>query len=233
MDTPEPDTIETERSERMRDRTPWIAGVLGTLAAFAALALARTRGGGAVVDLRDAARNVKYSSRAGGLAGRVKRSITRRDVQRVTGITLHQWGVSNVGDAAHRKVTAHYSVGMDGTVYRVHPIETWLAASNGLNNRTVSIELSGLYGKNSRVPDAIVAGGRRAIQAAVADARAAGTEIREIWAHRQADNGRGMDPGPDAWARVAVPSGLLIQPNETLGDGLQIPESWFRPVGLG
>lgn len=225
-DDPDRDTID----EHMQDRTPWIAGLLGTLAAFTALAIVRARGGGAVVDLRNAARGVKYKSTAGSLAGRVKRSITRRDVKRVTGITLHQWGVRNVGDAAHRKVTAHYSVGMDGTVYRVHPIETWLAASNGLNNRTISIELSGLYGKNSRVPDAIIAGGRRAVEAARADARAAGTEITDIWAHRQADDDRGMDPGPDAWARVAVPSGLRIQPNETFGTGRQIPESWFRPV---
>ncbi len=211
-----------------RDALPWLAGLVGTAVAFAVLYT--RRGVGEVVDLRDASRNVTY--KRGGLAGTPKRTARRpRDIADVTGITLHQWGVKSVGKAAHRKVTAHFSVGHDGTVYYVHPVETWLAASHGFNRDTVSIEVAGLYGRDSIVPQATVDGARRAVLLAIDEVRRAGGELRHIYAHRQSSNQRAMDPGPDLWRRVAVPSPLTTIPSLTRGSGLPIPtegkKSWY------
>jgi hypothetical protein len=211
------------------DPWPWIAGGLGTIAALTVFALAASR---KVVDLTAASRTVRYpdSPRTHpSLRGVNKRTARKpRDIEDIDGVMVHQWGVAQVGKAAHRKVTAHYSVDHDGTVYRVHPVRTWLAHGNGLNGSTVSIEAAGLYGKDSVVPDAVVRGVRQAIALARDDVAAAGGQITKIWAHRQTNDSRAMDPPPDLWRRAAMTSGLLVQPKKTFGDGLPL-----TPLFLG
>lgn len=198
---------------------------LGAASGLIALAFLRAQFAGDVVDLRHAARNVTY--RKGQLAGITKRTFKgKRDLADVDGIMLHQWGVSSVGRGAHRKVTAHLSVGHDGTVYYIHPFDTWLAHGNGLNGRTVSIEVAGLYGRDSVVPAPIIAGTRRAIAFARQEMHRQGGTLRTIWAHRQTNKNRAMDPGPDIWRRAAVPSGLTMHRDETRGSGKPIPDYW-------
>lgn len=223
---PERELTQTEMAQR-EDTWAWVAGGLGTIAALTVFALAsRSR----VVDLRNASKNVRYADSERthpSLRGVLKRSARKpRDIEKVDGIMLHQWGVHKVGDAAHRKVTAHLSVGHDGTVYYVHPFATWLAHGNGLNGSTVSIEIAGLYGKDSIVPTATIRGARRAVAFARDEIRRQGGKVEKIWAHRQTSAGRAMDPGPDIWRRVAMTSGLLVQPSETRGTGKPLPDSW-------
>lgn len=214
----------------------WIAGFLATLAAIVTFQIfARPRG--SVIDLTSKSKNVRYQK--GKLAGIIKRTWRRtagprtRSIkpENVVGITMHQIGVRTVGPGAHKKMTAHYSVGNSprdmGQVYKVHPLTTWLAASNGGNNDTLSLEVAGLYGRDSIVPDEVVDGALRAIDAMKRDAAKEGMKITRIYAHRQFDNGRGADPGPDLWRRVAMRSGLEVFPEETRGDGLTLPDFWL------
>ncbi len=213
----------------------WIAGFLATLAAIMAFALVKSRG--SYIDLRGKSKRVEY--RRGNLAGIIKRTFRRGpgpatrklNPKKVRGITLHQIGVRTVGPGAHRKMTAHFSVGNSsrdmGQVYWVHPFDTWLAASNGGNDDTLSLEIAGLYGRDSIVPQAVVDGALRAIQIMKFEAAKEGITIDRIYGHRQFDDGRGADPGPDLWRRVAMRSGLQVFPNETRGDGLTLPDHWL------
>jgi hypothetical protein len=213
------------------DNAGWVAGLIATLVGLTAFAIFRSQPG-KLVDLRDASKGVRYKQSAGSLAGVVKRTFRKMKPGAVRGITLHQWGVSSVGKGAHRKVTAHLSVGHDGTVYYVHPFSTWLAASHGFNNDTISIEVAGLYGKNSVVPQATIDGARAAVRFAVAEANRQGIAIDRIYAHRQSSKGRAADPGPDLWRRVAVPSGLQRFPEQTRGSGKTLPASWDPGTAL-
>lgn len=217
----------------------WIAGFLATLAAIATFTIFARRSVGDVKDLTEQSKFVRY--RKGSLAGILKRTFRREKgapakrklkPENVRGIALHQVGVRTVGPGAHKKFTAHYSVGNSprdmGQVYKVHPLTTWLAASHGFNNDTISLEVAGLYGRDSVVPDAVVDGALRAIEAMKQDAARQGMTIDRIYAHRQSSSGRGADPGPDLWRRVAMRSGLTIVPDETRGSGLPIPDHWTK-----
>ena len=209
-----------------KNRDGWLAAVLGAASGLVALAFLRARFAPDVVDLRHAARNVTY--RKGQLAGEVKRTYRRkRDLADVDGIVLHQWGVSSVGTGAHRKVTAHLSVGHDGTVYYVHPFETWLASAPSMNGTKVHIEVAGLYGRDSIVPAATIRGAQAAVKFARQEMRRQGGTLRDIWAHRQTQASRAMDPGPDIWRRVAVPSGLTMHPDETRNQGKPLTDIWL------
>jgi hypothetical protein len=219
------------------DGAGWIAGFIATLAALVTFSVFSRKRIGDVEDLREKSKNVTY--RKGSLAGITKRTFRRGpgpatrklDPKKVRGITLHQVGVRTVGKGAHKKMTAHVSVGNSssdmGQVYWIHPFDTWLAASNGFNNDTLSLEVSGLYGKDSVVPDEVVDGAVRAIRFMVAQAKKDGITIDRIYAHRQSSAGRGADPGPDLWRRVALRSGLGTFPNETRGSGKTIPDHWL------
>ncbi len=198
-----------------------IAALLA-LAAVAGLALA-SGGGPPIVDVRDKAKNSKYKK-----SRRIKRDIKRKDITKLTGITLHQVGVRKVGRRAYPKMTAHLGVHHDGTIYYIHPFDTLLFHGHGLNRDTIGIEVAGLFGKNTPIPEAQAAGIRRAIRFAQSEARKLGANITKVYGHRQSSNMRAADPGPAIWSEGAMRSGLETPMDETRGTGKTIPDRWLE-----
>lgn len=207
------------------------------LAGVAALAmLAGRRGGGArvgrIIDVTDQSANVRYNR--GSVAGILKRK-RKRDMADVTGITLHQVGVANVGDAAVPKMTYHLVV-HKGDVYLIHPFNTYLYHGHRFNRQTVGISVSGLYGPNTPLSAEDADALRRAITYARNEIRNQGGRPKYILAHRQSSADRGGDPGPAIWQEGALWAernlGMQTLPDHAVDTGNPIPDSWMRPGGV-
>jgi len=179
-----------------------------------------------------------------GQSPKSKRKSTRR-WKAITGITLHQVGVSNMGRSAWPKVTAHLGVHTDGTVYRIHPMRSYLWHGHKLNRDTIGIEVAGnflgdendlnSYWKNGGGPDRLNsaqrAGIHKAVRYAMSTVKKNGGKIKYIYAHRQASGDRGVDPGDEIWRA----GGLWAQKrfglteggcDYTRGSGRGIPGAW-------
>jgi len=177
-----------------------------------------------VINVQPAAANARYKDN-----GNLKRQ-TFHDWEKITGITLHQVGVPTVGRTAYPKMTAHLGVHHDGTIYWIHPFNTYLHHAGLLSKDTVSIEVAGLFGVDDPLPEAQANGLRQAIwliQRVVAEQ---GGRIETIYGHRQSSSGRLGDPNRAIWQAGALWAekklGIPTDPYHTRYTGEPIPATW-------
>lgn len=180
--------------------------------------------------------------------------VVTRDPATVDAITLHQTACI-FGKAAHQPTRHHRALGVachalafnDGVVVLANPLRSWVHHANGLNSRSLGLEVEcnarGLVADPRTVsglevpptPEAIEAG-REAIRLLVKLGREEGMPIRYILAHRQSSPTRRSDPGEQLWRALvveyAVPVlGLVTQPELVMTDrrgrpGRALPPQW-------
>lgn len=164
----------------------------------------------------------------------------KREAERVIAICLHQTACI-LGERIERYDGggAHFFVTRAGRVIWLHDFATTVAAANGWNDGSVSIEIDGLFDGDEHhaawdnpktaihergvilTPEATKA----ALQL-IAWIRVQCPTVREILAHRQSSASRQDDPGQAPWRDVALACGLPTAPNATVTGGAPIPESW-------
>lgn len=172
--------------------------------------------------------------------------VTSRPLAQVTGICLHQTACM-MGERPERYdgTGAHVVVTRAGRVIWLHDWTHRVAAANGWNYGTVSIEIDGLYagidGDDSTVwNDPSTPRRETGVELLVTTATAARATIRWICnqlpgvkllvSHRQSSRDRRNDPGSAIWQRVALPMSKEMGlsdggPGFTCG-GSPIPFEW-------
>ncbi|GHC79845.1 hypothetical protein GCM10007079_18320 [Nocardiopsis terrae] len=145
---------------------------------------------------------------------RFAKSTKKRPAPRPAGsvyaLVLHQMAFSRGDDlAGYDTVTAHFVITPDGKAARLHPVTTYLFASNGFNSGSVAVEFAGnlpdVRGRCWR-PDRF--GCHQLTRAQVAAGRGLLRHLRgeigltHVLAHRQASGTRENCPGPDIWYNV-------------------------------
>lgn len=187
-------------------------------------------------------------------------SVAVRDPATVTGIVVHQTACTFGGDAPHRRalrIPAHATAFRDGTFVTPCPLAWYAHHGNGLNDRSLGLEIEGRYAGRrddpatapredlgstwGGPPDVLtplaIECARAALAWLVEAGRADGMPIRYVWAHRQSSATRRSDPGEDIWRSVVMGGtyallGLEVQPALVVGDGRPIPTAWdARGVG--
>jgi hypothetical protein len=200
----------------------------------------------------------KFRMRAGRVVKRVPKV--------VDGITIHQTGVLySVNDrqiaAANgderlalanraKKIAAH-AVSFDGFFTKTYPLEWYVYHGNGLNRKTLGLEIDGLYpglldkpettelehltslwkGTATDLTDQRVKSARAALRYLVEEGRKLGMPIRYIYAHRQSSGTRRSDPGEELWRKVVTEYAVAVlqleaRPAFTTGTGRPIPDEW-------
>lgn len=186
-----------------------------------------------VIDRQDEAATVRYKPGDWSGAEKIKRTYNSpRPLSDVFGICLHQVGVDNVGDSAWPKITCHVGVTEDGKVYRIHPYDTWLAASHGFNSGTIAIEVGGLWRGEEELPPHMVHALRRAILLILDDMADMGYDVGIIVTHRQVAASRGNDSGRTIWQQGALWArdvlGCELDPDYSHGSGRPVPGPWME-----
>lgn len=191
------------------------------------------------VDRRDFAGQVHFGQLAAARPWKV-----------TTGVCLHQTAC-DMGERIERydSTGAHIVVLRSGRWIQLHDLDTIIAAANGWNNRTVSIEVNGLFSgeiggrvwddPSTKVhevamhPTDIQLVRTREIIRWIAWVIAMnGGGLKAIVAHRQSSKARRDDPGQEIWQSCALP----LHAELGIGDGgvgfeiggYAIPESWDR-----
>ena len=173
---------------------------------------------------------------------------TPRDLSGVDSIVLHQMGFSRGSDPKkYLGVPAHFVVMPDGTVAQLHDFQTYLYTSNGLNSRSIGVEIAGnfpnvdgkwwnpeKFGTDRPTDEQIdaIQGLIRYIGQALKDQ---GQTLRGVFAHRQSSAAKRNDPGPDVWRGVSpvfAELGLEDVSNFSIDSGAPIPESWKSDSGV-
>lgn len=177
--------------------------------------------------------------------GGVFEHVRSRTIREVTGIVLHQTACV-MGERPERYLNtgAHFVCTRGGQRLRLHDVTDRIVSANGFNARCVSIECDGIYpGDDSNqaraiattwddpttkireqpmVPTlALIAVARGTIRAIVREVRAAGGEVKYLFAHRQSSETRENDPGACLWREVAIPMIAEL--------GLNVPTPSFDP----
>lgn len=140
---------------------------------------------------------------------------------------------------------AHFFVTRAGRVIWLHGFDRIVAAANGWNAGSVSIEVDGLYDGDERHPAwdnpatsihekgvALTPEATKATLQLIAWIRVQCPTVREILAHRQSSAERADDPGQALWRDIALMCGLPTVPNAVVTGGSPIPESW-DPAQVG
>jgi len=165
-----------------------------------------------------------------------------RKVSDIDSIVLHQMGFQRGSDPEkYLGVPAHFIVLPDGTIARLHDFSRYLYTSNGLNSRSIGVEIAGnfpnvngtwwkpeKFGMDRPTPEQIEAV-KSLIRAVKAELDAQGVKLRKVFAHRQSSGTKANDPGPDIWRGVfPVFSELGLDEAGSFhtGTGKPIPESW-------
>ncbi len=157
----------------------------------------------------------------------------QRPWSRVTGICLHQTACEmGERDSRYDKLNVHFVVCRSGKVLRLHDLTTGLAAANGWNNQTVSIEIDGLYAgveddpatvnvneamrstwddpstpfreQPQRVTPEAMESARMLVRWIVGEVALHGGRVGVLVAHRQSSGSRQSDPGEAIWKAVAL-----------------------------
>lgn len=175
-------------------------------------------------------------------------AVTVRPITQVTGVCLHQTACV-LGERVERwdTVGAHFGVTRMGKIIWLHDFTHKVAAANGWNNGTVSIEIDGLYagveGDPSTVWDDPSTPNREQGQVLTPETINAvnallpwiksqlGPQMNVIVAHRQSSGDRRNDPGSAIWKACALPMHAQLMCSDggvgfKLGDGYAIPEAW-------
>lgn len=183
-----------------------------------------------IIDVQVAAAGAKYTR--GSVAGLLKRR-NFIDWKKIDGIVVHQVGVDNVGDGAWKKMTAHLGVTEDGRIYAIHPLNTYLYASNDFNKHTVAIEVGGNWNSGEPMTPEQINAMRYAILLAKNSVEKKGGKVKHLYAHRQSSSSRGRDPGPQIWQHGILWAekklGLKTAPTLTKGSGNPIKQDWYDP----
>ena len=174
--------------------------------------------------------------------------VTDRPIEKVTGVCLHQTACL-LGERVERYDTcgAHFAVTRMGKIIWLHDFDRNVAAANGWNNGTVSIEVDGLYagveGDPSTVWDDPSTPGRETAMTLTPETINAvnallrwikqqlGPQMNVIVAHRQSSSSRQNDPGSGIWKHCALPMHLELHCTDggigfKLDSGKPIPEKW-------
>jgi hypothetical protein len=173
-----------------------------------------------------------------------------RDPMTVDGIVLHQTATpfgttpqqiaASGGDkvlAKHRRalnVAAHITAFDTGYAVLAHPLHWYVYHANGLNARSLGIEVEGVFpgsmGKKELLTGDLLQAAKDGLEYLVRKGREAGMPIKYIWAHRQSSMTRPNDPGEEIWKKIALEFGgnelqLIPQPDYILG-GESLPQEW-------
>ncbi len=177
--------------------------------------------------------------------------VRSRPWRQVTGTCLHQTACL-LGERLERydTVGAHVAITRGRKVIWLHDFDREVAAANGWNAGTVSIEIDGLYagveGDISTVwddpstthreqPMALPPGvgdvGQRVVRWIHDRVNARGGRHRVLVAHRQSSESRQSDPGEAPWKAIALPLHAELGLSDggvgfKIGDGRPIPEAW-------
>jgi len=174
-----------------------------------------------------------------------------RPWSKVTAVVLHQTA-SDIGEkiSSWHRVPAHFGVTRGGKIIQLYDLTEVCNHANGLNARSVGIEIDGWYAGIEGKPDTLWQPGgsgplrqpmvfptaqaesAKALVKWIVDSVAAnGGKVTHIHPHRQASNERRSDPGSLIWERVGrwaqSDLGLSDGGSEfTVGTGLKIPQAW-------
>jgi hypothetical protein len=172
------------------------------------------------------------------LTPKEKRKKTRREAD-VYALVLHQTAFSRGNDPTrYDSVTAHYVILPNGRILQLHPVSSYLWASNGFNARSVAVEFVGnfpsirgrcwkpqTYGCHTLSQEQIGAG-RYLVEQLIGTIK-----LTHILAHRQSSGTRENDPGPDIWCQVGEWAIKTLGqrdggPEFKIGTGKPIPDAW-------
>lgn len=201
-----------------------------------------------IVDLRSLQAPAGPDPKCGRIA---KGSLVLRDPATIDTICLHQMAVTmgartadvqlERGDKRRGRwrralgVHAHVSTFIDNAVVPAYPLTAYVWHGNGANERSIGLEIEGLYngrpgGSDSEPTDLTIATAREAVQWIVAAAASEGITIRRLVAHRQYSASRRADPGWRLWREVALWAEseleLALDPTHAQDGGYPIPQSW-------
>lgn len=171
--------------------------------------------------------------------GKRKRSLSNRrtrDLATIDSLVLHATSVlrNEPNDITkYFKISVHFIIVPDGTIYRLYDNEVRCNGSSGFNQRSVSVEFEGKFrhdrkngGVGTNKPTlAQLRSGRKLIFYLKEEL----PNFKYVFAHSQAANKN--CPGPEIWYNVgewAIRSGLCLASGrqETKGSGKAIPDSW-------
>lgn len=234
--------LRTPTDERPKSFTPAGAAALDT--AFAALTQVESTA--TIIDERA---NHPHSGRSV--------SVPYRPWSAVTAVVLHQTA-SKIGEkpASWHGVPIHFCITRAGKIIQLYDLTEVCNHANGLNRRSVGIEIDGWYAgiegrpetlwqpKNQPIPrqpmdlpTAQADAAKAVVQWIVNTVQANGGEVTHIHPHRQSSKDRQSDPGSLIWQTVGLWAQNTLGLADggaafTVGDGLTIPEAWdARYVG--
>lgn len=179
-----------------------------------------------------------------------------RPLGSIDGIVVHQtatpFGVAAAavkaakGDAVlakHRRalgVAAHMTVFTTGMAVLAHPLEWYVYHGNGLNARSLGLEIEGLFpglqGKQELFTGDLERASQDGLEYLVRKGREMGMPIKWIWAHRQSSMTRDSDPGEEIWRKLVLNFAMerlgLAPQHDFVTGGKTIPPEW-RGVKAG
>ncbi|MCF6263471.1 MAG: N-acetylmuramoyl-L-alanine amidase [Xanthomonadales bacterium] len=171
--------------------------------------------------------------------GKRKRSLSNRkirDLADIDSLVLHQTSVlrNDPHDITkYFKISVHFIIVPDGTIYRLYDNEVKCNGSSGFNGRSVSVEFEGKFrhdrknggvGKNKPTLAQLRSGRKLIVYL-----KKKLTNFKYVLAHSQSANKN--CPGPEIWYNVgewAIKKGLCLASGRDIkeGSGKAIPDSW-------
>ncbi|MEO8020372.1 N-acetylmuramoyl-L-alanine amidase [Polaromonas sp.] len=170
---------------------------------------------------------------------------------KITAVVLHQTA-SKIGEkpASWHGVPIHFGITRAGKIIQLYDLTEVCNHANGLNGRSVGIEIDGWYAgiegrpetlwqpKNlptprqpMNLPTAQADAAKAAVQWIVNAVAANGGRMTHIHPHRQSSKDRQSDPGSLIWQTVGLWAQNTLGLSDagaafTVGDGRAIPEAW-------
>lgn len=227
----------------------WTGAIVGALAG---LALAKSKSKTKAMtdrfeprDLRaqaDAKLKARESSSGKSFFRKTPRSVTDID-----SVVVHQMGFQRGSDPTrYLGVPAHYIIMPDGGVAQLHDWERYLYTSNGLNSRSIGVEIAGnfpnvngtwwqpeKFGMDRPTPEQIKSL-ISLLRYVKLELEEQGSDLKAVFAHRQSSGAKANDPGPDVWRGiypVFSELGLEDTRNFSVGTGKPILREWI-PGGV-
>ncbi len=168
---------------------------------------------------------------------------TPRSVTDIDSVVVHQMGFQRGSDPTrYLGVPAHYVIMPDGGVAQLHDWERYLYTSNGLNSRSLGVELAGnfpnangtwwkpeQFGMDRPTPEQIKSL-QKLLRYVKRELIRQNTDLKAVFAHRQSSGAKANDPGPDVWRGiypVFAELGVQDTRNFSIGSGKALPADWF------
>jgi N-acetylmuramoyl-L-alanine amidase len=185
-----------------------------------------------------------------------KRVVAKRSLKTVDSICVHQtatpFGVTAAaireagGDpilAKNRRalqVAAHMTAFDTGYAVLAHPLDWYVFHGNGLNARSIGLEVEGAFpgekGTTDLLTGKLLTAAKDGLEYLVREGRKLGMPIKYVFAHRQSSATRPNDPGEEIWQKLVVQFaepelGLVAQPAWVDGGGRALPDHWIKQPG--